>query len=153
MSRNCSLKPGKGLERRTELKSRAPLKRKQAFDRAEPPARNREPRGKPLAPVRKNNSLTQKVREAKYASAKRQFLTQHPFCAFPDCTAPADDIHHSRGKAGDLLWDERWFIPACRCHHDDCHRATGERRKRYVKIGWIRTRHRGGELDESEAES
>ncbi len=51
------------------------------------------------------------------------------FCAFwmdvatlkPICKSaphPCDDVHHTRGKIGALLMDERFWLPVCRtCHN------------------------------------
>ena len=63
------------------------------------------------------------------ANQKRQYrkrvavwkLGKH--CAYPGCPRVFQrmfdlDCHHSRGKLGPLLLDERYWIPLCRPHHD-----------------------------------
>lgn len=39
-------------------------------------------------------------------------------CAFPGCGRRDVDCHHTRGRAGTLLMDERFWQPVCRRHHD-----------------------------------
>ena len=39
-------------------------------------------------------------------------------CAVPGCNRRTDDNHHSRGRLGELLFDERFWIPVCRPHHN-----------------------------------
>lgn len=38
-------------------------------------------------------------------------------CAFPGCGKRHIDCHHTRGRAGSLLMDERFWLPICRRHH------------------------------------
>ena len=39
-------------------------------------------------------------------------------CRVAGCTRRADDNHHSRGRIGTLLLDQRFWVPVCRQHHD-----------------------------------
>lgn len=57
-----------------------------------------------------------------YAKERRAYLKRHPLCL--SCVlrkmAPqkACDIHHRRGRAGEMLLRQEWWIPVCRqCHH------------------------------------
>lgn len=50
-----------------------------------------------------------------YAKRRLIFLENNPYCKY--CGKPATDIHHSRGRVGDMLLDERYWEPICRkCH-------------------------------------
>lgn len=57
-----------------------------------------------------------------YAAVRTAFLRHHPRCeALVICKAArspkATDIHHTRGRVGTLLTDERFFVAVCRqCH-------------------------------------
>ena len=53
-----------------------------------------------------------------YAIMRPIFLRKNPFCEFdPMCLKPSVDIHHIRGRAGNLLTDERYLMAICREHH------------------------------------
>ncbi len=39
-------------------------------------------------------------------------------CAFPGCACRKVDCHHTRGRAGALLRDQRFWVPLCRRHHN-----------------------------------
>ena len=55
-----------------------------------------------------------------YALAKTLWfaLPENRTCRWPGCTRKATDLHHSRGRIGALLLDERFWKPLCRRHHD-----------------------------------
>lgn len=44
-----------------------------------------------------------------------------PGCCVPGCLNAAMDLHHSRGRVGKLLLDERYWKPLCREHHVKAH--------------------------------
>lgn len=53
-----------------------------------------------------------------YAIMRPIFLAANPFCEFdPMCLKRAVDIHHIRGRAGNLITDERYLMAICREHH------------------------------------
>lgn len=53
-----------------------------------------------------------------YTKKKRLFFKANPKCAKPFCKRGATDIHHTRGRAGSLLLDERFWKGLCRSCHD-----------------------------------
>ena len=57
--------------------------------------------------------------QSEYAEARQQWLSENSTCAC--CPSPAADVHHSRGRLGDLLMDERYWVPVCRVCHDWIH--------------------------------
>lgn len=80
--------------------------------------------GKP-EPVKKKPKPIPKVsanqieRLAKYRKVRDQFMNENKNCQarLENCTIKATDIHHSKGKIGDLLTDKRYFKALCRnCH-------------------------------------
>ena len=68
------------------------------------------------APIRKV-SLKQYKRLNKYRSVKKEFAKENTDCAI--CGKPIEQVHHGKGKLGDLLFDKRYMIPMC--GSDDCH--------------------------------
>lgn len=58
-----------------------------------------------------------------YLGLRRYFLTRNPYCEFPSdtgaptCMKEATEIHHKKGRAGELLCDIRWFMAVCDSHH------------------------------------
>ncbi len=64
-------------------------------------------------------SQKQIERLAQYRKVRDQFMKDHPTCQarLESCTIKATDIHHAKGKIGDLLMDKRYFKALCRsCH-------------------------------------
>lgn len=43
--------------------------------------------------------------------------SRSPQCAYPGCTCRRVDLHHTRGRLGALLTDERYVVFLCRTHH------------------------------------
>ena len=70
-------------------------------------------------PVLKQSTKTRAKRDLYNREAKKwKALTENSTCRFPGCKKPTTDVHHSRGRAGSLLLDKRFWIPLCREHHD-----------------------------------
>ena len=50
-----------------------------------------------------------------YKKARREYLEENPYCQ--RCGKMATDIHHKKGRMGELLIDKTFFMSACRpCH-------------------------------------
>jgi hypothetical protein len=59
----------------------------------------------------------QKKRLSDYRKVRDKFMSEHPMCEFNGCESKATDLHHKKGKVGDLLTDTRYFSALCRTHH------------------------------------
>lgn len=71
---------------------------------------------KPISPV----STKQKQRLAKYALVRAEYLAEHPYCEARLCRGSmATEIHHRRGRVGDLLTDKSNFLAVCRACHTE----------------------------------
>jgi hypothetical protein len=59
--------------------------------------------------------------EAEYSKLRKEFLTKHPMCQahLPQvCTQVSTDVHHMKGRIGDLLLDQAHWLSVCRgCHY------------------------------------
>lgn len=70
--------------------------------------------------------------KSEYGVKRAIFLAAHPYCMVC-ATAPSVDIHHSKGRAGALELDDKYWVATCRlCHnliHTDVAWAKAE--------GWI----------------
>ncbi len=64
-----------------------------------------------------------------YRVVRAGYMEKHPTCQHPGCMAPATDIHHRKGRIGDLLVDTRWFMSVCRPHHLHIHAHPLEARQ------------------------
>ena len=72
---------------------------------------------KPIRP----RSPKRASQEAEYSAKRKVFLTKHPMCQMnlPGiCTTYATDVHHMKGRIGDLLLDEQFWKAGCRACHD-----------------------------------
>lgn len=75
------------------------------------------------------------IREAVYHPICALFLEAYPVCQ--RCgKKPSDDVHHSRGRVGLLLFDVRYFISLCR----RCHNLTHDNPKESEKLGFMAQR-------------
>lgn len=92
------------LRRYTPLKAKAPLRRGSSFLKRTPLAKK---------------SDKQKERDAKYSRIAKAWLALpgNEWCKI--CIArgkkpnPATEVHHRNGRAGELLFDTRYFVPSC----------------------------------------
>ena len=51
-----------------------------------------------------------------YSDIRRQFLRENRMCQ-TECGLRANQIHHMKGRIGDLLIDTRYFFAVCHeCH-------------------------------------
>ncbi len=80
-------------------------------------------------PLRKMSKAKAKEHR-KYILARARALPGK-VCEFPGvtCTSQANDIHHSHGRSGAMLNDQRhwWFL--CRQHHSWLHSHARDARK------------------------
>lgn len=54
-------------------------------------------------------------RREKYDKLRKEYLSLHQNCEFPNCTAKSIEIHHICGRVGENLF--RFFLAVCRPHH------------------------------------
>lgn len=57
------------------------------------------------------------VQEREYNRKRRIFMEKNPVCQFENCNLPSTECHHAKGRIGDLLTDERYFVALCHEHH------------------------------------
>lgn len=74
----------------------------------------------------RQKSKRQGQRDRRYSKVANEFKTRHPFCQVceefhPASKARTEDVHHRKGRRGDLLFDTRHFLATCRRHHDEIH--------------------------------
>lgn len=66
----------------------------------------------------------QRERLKRYRPIAEAYKRVNPICAVcvdmgkPKPPRWTDDIHHKKGRLGDLLFDTRFFMAVCRQHHD-----------------------------------
>lgn len=71
-------------------------------------------------PIKKRSSKRQR-QETAYKILRIKHLEANPMCKAKissNCTLTSTDIHHMKGRLGDLLLDEKYFLAACRNCHD-----------------------------------
>lgn len=90
--------------------------------------------GAKVSPEKKPRRLRQKSsnqrrREARYMVVRNLYLRNHPHCevcvkmaTLLDCSSytilPSREVHHRKGKIGELFFDVKFFLAVCRGHHD-----------------------------------
>lgn len=86
------------------------------------------------AKAKRVNAVSRKRRAdmAAYAALRKVFLAGPPEVRCRCCAVnPATDVHHTRGRAGKLLLDVRYWLPLCR----SCHRWVGENPEAARRLG------------------
>lgn len=88
-----------------------------------------------------------KERMAVYKGIMEMFKVTHPHCAVHPVRYPeligrgvrigTEDVHHKRGKEGDLLYDVRYFLAVCR----KCHTWIHDNPELAYEQGWSLSRH------------
>jgi len=102
------------LKRKTPLKAKTGFKKKEWGDS---PTGTTKPLQKPLKRKKlRPRSVKRSKEEGEYYRIGRAFLAENSRCAvYPNMAAT--QVHHSRGRAGRLLTDRRWFIPTSQEGH------------------------------------
>ncbi len=80
----------------------------------------------PWTLMQRRPSRKQRRNNSAYLTKRRDFLIEHPWCEWGLRQSPvqhirATDIHHLRGRAGQLLLDERYWLAVSRKAHDWIH--------------------------------
>jgi len=55
-----------------------------------------------------------------YKKVREKYLDKHPSCEakIDGCHLEANQIHHKKGRIGNLLVDDNYFLAVCgNCHH------------------------------------
>jgi hypothetical protein len=67
-----------------------------------------------------NQSAKRRSQNVLYLKKRRIFMEQYKTCQAKlfNCTILSTDLHHKKGRVGDLLTDERYFLAVCRSCHD-----------------------------------
>lgn len=71
---------------------------------------------KPLAPRSKKRAK----QESEYSNKRKIFMSAHSMCQANIsglCTSTSTDIHHVKGRVGELLLDESYWMSVCRACH------------------------------------
>ena len=55
-----------------------------------------------------------------YVGLRKVFLVNNPRCEI--CGVPSSEVHHKRGRFGDRLNDDNFFMSVCRSCHNWIHR-------------------------------
>jgi len=81
-------------------------------------ARRKSERAKPLVikPIKKV-SEKRANQNAEYLKLRRGYLALYPMCEVEDCQNRSQDLHHQKGREGDLLLDTNYYMAVCRDHH------------------------------------
>jgi len=82
--------------------------------RPTPPAR--QPIKTSQKPIPKK-SQKRKDQEPIYMAERALHLMLNPCCQVPGCQMPATEIHHSKGRVGNLYTDRQYFKSICSPHH------------------------------------
>ncbi len=76
----------------------------------------RRPSKPKLAP-KPINQVSDSMKEALaiYKPAAKLFREENPICQIqgPDCTKKTDCVHHTKGRVGDLLLEEKYWMASC----------------------------------------
>jgi len=93
---------------------------------------------RPVKPGIKKMSAKRAKQNTLYLQKRNAFLKANPFCQAKiiGCQRIADQIHHMRGRDGDLLSDERYFLAVCQT----CHRDITDDSKMAIERGFSLTR-------------
>lgn len=83
------------------------------------------------APIAKA-SPKRKEQQAIYEERRKEFLKKHPRCRiFPNLKS--QEVHHMKGRAGDLFLDERYWMPvSSKAHTLITLKPTWARAKGYI---------------------
>jgi hypothetical protein len=86
---------------------------------------------KPATTIKKESGNS-KDQNNEYKKKARQFIKNNPMCKV--CGKPSESVHHQKGRVGDLLLDQRYWLALCiKCHqHFETH--PQEAKKKGISI-------------------
>lgn len=74
---------------------------------------------KPWYPKKVNKVSKRRASQLEQYKPKRdRFLAEHDRCEVAFCREKSVDVHHMRGREGELLLDARFWLAVCRKHHE-----------------------------------
>ena len=76
----------------------------------------------------RSKAMTKRLRAYNIAVSIWKKQVENGTCRVNGCKRPTADVHHSRGRLGPLLMDQRFWTPACRRCHDWIRDHTAEAR-------------------------
>lgn len=91
----------------------------------------------PLHYLRYRNRVNKKEAARRgYAKARKLYLSEHPYCEarLASCTGAATEVHHKKGRTGDLLTDPTYFMAVCHTCHMEIEEMGAEVYERGFKI-------------------
>jgi hypothetical protein len=77
----------------------------------------------------KRMSPKRKKQYKAYLILKSVLLRKYPYCQVGTCMNKATQLHHKKGRTGELLTDERWVLPICSSCHSWIHDHANEARR------------------------
>lgn len=79
----------------------------------------RTPIKKSQNPIKKRSDK-RAAQEKEYTKVRKAYLKANPLCGakLNDCALQANQVHHKRGRIGELLTDTKYFLACC----DNCHK-------------------------------
>jgi hypothetical protein len=85
------------------------------------------------SPAKRIKSVSDKklVELREYRIVRDKYLADHKVCQHPDCKNLSEDLHHAKGRVGNLLTDVRYFKALCR----RCHRWVEENPEQAKALG------------------
>lgn len=98
-------------------KKEAPLKPKKVYELKRTPLKPKSSGLKSNSKPIKQVSSKQQKRLTEYNKVATEYKKSNPICE--RCLiAETSDIHHRKGRVGELLSDSKWFMAVCRpCHN------------------------------------
>jgi hypothetical protein len=84
---------------------------------------------KPI-PARSSKKIDQ---DKEYTKLRKKFLNDNPMCEahLMDCLQKATEVHHKKGRTGDLYLDVQYFLAIC----NSCHRKITDDSKMAIELG------------------
>ena len=116
----CNIHKRYGNKKQVTIRKKKAAKKRKAMGKREKKAKllaykeekKRKAALRPRTPKRQRQ-------EALYSVQRIAYLTENPLCEV--CRMDATDIHHKKGRIGELLIQPEYFLSVCRSCHDRIH--------------------------------
>lgn len=121
-----SSRKDQGTLKRSPLKRKTPLFRKKKLNKV---------------------STKQTQRNIKYYRIRDQYMKEHPVCEVCGLE-PSRDLHHKKGRSGDLLFDTQFFMAVSRKCHDRIHQNPEWAKESGFLIPWWKVNEPDGKVSD-----
>ena len=85
---------------------------------------------KPIKPVADKRAKELAI----YRKTRDDFFKKYSVCQYPGCNSTQITLHHMKGRSGEMVYNDKYFVSLCWPHHDLCERNPDEAKRLNLSV-------------------